>query len=66
MAMVKCPECGNDISDSAKMCPKCGYENKQETAEPENQKNSGMTLIYLALAILSLFMTYYFSYNLFS
>lgn len=25
MAMIKCPECGKDISDRAKACPNCGY-----------------------------------------
>ena len=32
MALIKCPECGNQISDKAESCPKCGYElNKKET-----------------------------------
>lgn len=25
MALVKCPECGQEISDTAKNCPKCGF-----------------------------------------
>ncbi len=25
MALIKCPECGKNISDVAKSCPKCGY-----------------------------------------
>lgn len=25
MAMIKCPECGKDISDTAASCPNCGY-----------------------------------------
>ena len=25
MAMIKCPECGKDVSDKAKCCPNCGY-----------------------------------------
>lgn len=25
MALVNCPECGNEISDKAQSCPKCGY-----------------------------------------
>ena len=25
MAMIKCPECGKDISSSAEKCPNCGY-----------------------------------------
>lgn len=26
MALIKCPECGNEVSDKAKTCPHCGYE----------------------------------------
>ena len=26
MALIKCPECGQDVSDKAKICPHCGYE----------------------------------------
>lgn len=29
MALVKCRECGDKISSSAKLCPHCGKENKQ-------------------------------------
>ncbi len=25
MALINCPECGNQMSDTAKKCPKCGY-----------------------------------------
>lgn len=25
MALIKCPECGKEISDSAKQCPHCGF-----------------------------------------
>ena len=25
MSLIKCPECGNDISDQAASCPQCGY-----------------------------------------
>lgn len=36
MALIKCPECGNEISDLAVKCPKCGYlmqENIIKTAQ---------------------------------
>ncbi|MFC2739571.1 MAG: zinc ribbon domain-containing protein, partial [Prevotella sp.] len=26
MAMIKCPECGRQISDKAPVCPNCGVE----------------------------------------
>ena len=25
MALMKCPECGRDVSSSAASCPTCGY-----------------------------------------
>lgn len=25
MALINCPECGKEISDSAQFCPCCGY-----------------------------------------
>ena len=28
MSMIKCPECGKEISDSAKSCPNCGHPMK--------------------------------------
>ena len=33
MALVKCPECGRDVSDSAITCPNCGYPLKQDQTE---------------------------------
>lgn len=27
MALIKCKECGKEISDKAKVCPNCGFEN---------------------------------------
>lgn len=44
MALVKCPECGREnVSDSAEMCPNCGYgikkhyEDIKETQEEEER-----------------------------
>lgn len=25
MALINCPECGHDVSDTAESCPNCGY-----------------------------------------
>lgn len=30
MAIIQCPECGGQISDSAKCCPHCGFKRKRE------------------------------------
>ena len=36
MALIKCPECGKEVSDSAKSCPHCGYPLDKE--QPINQE----------------------------
>ncbi len=35
MALVKCPECSNDISDQAVSCPSCGYPCRDAAAVTE-------------------------------
>ncbi len=35
MALVKCPECSNDISDQAVSCPSCGYPFRDVAAVTE-------------------------------
>lgn len=34
MALVKCPECGKEVSDNAKTCPNCGRALKNSVAVP--------------------------------
>lgn len=39
MALIKCPECGREnVSDSAEMCPSCGYGIKASFAAIEQQR----------------------------
>lgn len=37
MALIKCPECGKEVSDNATNCPNCGYPLKQPT---QSQKSN--------------------------
>lgn len=37
MAMIKCKECGKEISDTAKICPNCRSENRN--GKIKKQKN---------------------------
>ena len=48
MALVKCKECGNDISTEAKTCPKCGAKN-------EKPANAGTALAFIVIAIIMLY-----------
>ena len=34
MALIKCPECGKEVSDDAKACPSCGHVLKPSVAVP--------------------------------
>ena len=36
MALIKCKECGKEISDAADSCPHCGFPLKQESNNDEN------------------------------
>lgn len=41
MSIIKCPECGKEISDKAESCPHCGLPSKYFKVIPsENQRNS--------------------------
>ena len=54
MALIKCPECGHDVSDTAASCPSCGYGIKK--AKPVRvyyQKTRGRWGFPLAAAILA-------------
>lgn len=35
MALIKCPECGKEISDKAGECPNCGYPLEDMRVEKE-------------------------------
>ncbi|QNP49472.1 zinc ribbon domain-containing protein [Diaphorobacter aerolatus] len=37
MALVKCPECGREISTQAATCPSCGYPMRAQPGEGRNQ-----------------------------
>ena len=40
MALIKCPECGKEISDQATACPNCGCPVKQNTTPISNPQTS--------------------------
>lgn len=37
MVLIKCPECGKDVSDEAVSCPSCGYSIKKYIAEKKQE-----------------------------
>lgn len=47
MALIKCPECGKEISDQAVACPECGFLIKKE-----KRKKSGRKVVLIAIAVI--------------
>lgn len=46
MALIKCKECGKEMSDTVKKCPHCGYVNKELKKEKNFiQKNKKLIII---------------------
>lgn len=44
MSMIKCPECGREISDKATVCPGCGAPVDASQITTENKDNLGSKL----------------------
>lgn len=40
MALVRCPECGHQVSSQAPACPSCGYPLQKGAASPASQQNA--------------------------
>ncbi len=54
MALIHCPECGKDVSDTAPRCPNCGHIINKKEANKTNASAGGCGLIIsivIALAI---------------
>lgn len=56
MAMVTCPECGKEISDSASFCPHCGYllalsKSSRSTELSEPKKNNALGIAYVVCGV---------------
>lgn len=59
MALINCPECKKEVSNSALSCPHCGFqliEKKEPKAKPQlknpKKKNSGCIIWLIVIAIL--------------
>ncbi len=57
MALIKCKECGKEISENAESCPNCGYKlNKQNiqnvTVEKTNTTRTGTILCIIGSSLL--------------
>lgn len=69
MALIKCPECGKEVSDKAKSCIHCGYpinvskvKTNDEIIEHAKQKKKIGLIVFIILIILGIGIGV-FSYN---
>lgn len=46
MALIKCPECGKEISDKANSCPNCGYPLNHISTEESCKYNVSITKLF--------------------
>lgn len=69
MAMIKCPECGKEISETAESCPNCGYKLQKQSSwsgettstgtysaieQPSKKKKKSKGLIWVIVVIVAL------------
>jgi len=43
MSLLKCPECGSQVSDRSEMCPSCGYPTKDIITEQTSKEKHHLT-----------------------
>lgn len=53
MALVKCPECGKEISDSSKKCIHCGYKFPRKKMEAQRKKKLIILSSIIALMLIA-------------
>lgn len=60
MALIKCPECGKEVSDKALSCPNCGYAMTVRIDEnnDERHRESAIGIIGLIFACLGFFIPF--------
>lgn len=70
MALIKCPECSKEISDTVKKCPNCGYKLKlrrEDKSQFELLKNFNwwkiLLITFIVVVVASGGITFYFYMN---
>ena len=55
MALIKCPECGKEMSDKAIRCPSCGYPIEKVSYEKRAPLLTSFSMVLLLLFGISMF-----------
>lgn len=59
MALIKCPECGKEISNKVKKCPNCAYSLKKNKFDFKKNKKVIIILILLFILIIGGIISFY-------
>ena len=54
MALINCPECKKEISDTARKCPHCGYVVKSVLKDVNTNKKTIIKMAIAAIAVIAL------------
>lgn len=52
VALIKCPECGKEISDTVKYCPNCGVEIKKQNLTTDKAKIKNYIVIAVSIFLI--------------
>ncbi len=58
MALIKCKECGKDISDTAEVCINCGAKTEKAKRDNKNIVRSGIVILIIVLLASVMFAIY--------
>ena len=54
MALIKCPECGSDVSDKAEKCPKCGVSINKQIRKKSRKKMIVIISVIIVLLLIAI------------
>lgn len=67
MALIKCPECGHQVSDKAATCPSCGVaiagNVKRENEVPKGERSMTIPIVAGVVAVIAVLVGLYFYNN---
>ena len=67
MALIKCPECGHQVSDKAATCPSCGVaiagNVKRENEVPKGKRSMTIPIVAGVVAVIAVLVGLYFYNN---
>lgn len=65
MALIKCPECGNDVSTKATECPNCGCPLNEAAFSNENKTKKKLSVKKIIIAVVALIFIFFLLIEIF-